>query len=152
MKSLISTVALLGFVLAVAFVAADDDESTTQKTFFGVNANDAEAMRQKHAELSEENAQKLFGKEHQLDQIDFTPDFKNGLGEHIKAAHEKFSDFIKKMLGAFFPNKSNQESNEGQSSNRDNVDPQNPEAGIDEIPSSTTTTTTTTTMATLMEQ
>lgn len=76
--------------------------STTEKsaTYFGVDANDKEAVREKQREMSHENFKKIFGDEVDPDDLDFSD---LGQEESKGKVHERLRDALKwvfnKVLG-----------------------------------------------------
>lgn len=75
--------------------------STTPRTYFGVDADDEEAVRQKQKELAEESLTRIFGKDFDIEDFNFSvPDEiehkKNEIHESLQKAWKWFVDKIPK--------------------------------------------------------
>lgn len=107
MKLSLALAVISAAFLIVSLVSADQDENSSsteavkRDTYFGVDANDAEAVKQKQDELNEEKWQLLFG-DLDADQLDFTPEFEKnpvkGVKESLKGFKELLHGILNKIL------------------------------------------------------
>lgn len=92
---LIVLVVAIAVALQVAQAAPRDRSETTPapKTYFGVDANDAEAVKEVQDEMNKEKFEQLFG-DTDIEEMDFTPG-----DDH--AAFKKLGWFLANMLDIF---------------------------------------------------
>lgn len=86
--SLLLAVALVAISIGVAIaddVEVTSTEATRQDTYMGVDANDAEAVKQKLDELNKEKWEQLFG-DVDIDDIDFSPSFETNSIDSLKGS------------------------------------------------------------------
>lgn len=85
----------LAIVALVAIAKADDTTTQAPDTFFGVDRNDEEAVKNKHEELSDEQFKRMFGEDHPVPDFfgDVEPEPKNFV-QKIHEAVKKFGDLF----------------------------------------------------------
>lgn len=79
------------------------------QTYFGVDANDEEAVKQRQEELARENFKKLFGEDADVDDIDFSGSSDTEHKKHIHDIHdihESLQKALKWILDKISPKKS----------------------------------------------
>lgn len=101
---IVSVVALATLIVLNSIMADETSSTTVPATYFGVDASDQEAVRQRQKELSHEKWTDLYGHEVSADDMDFGPDFGGPkIMSHTVDAVRKFNNALKTLLGLLTP-------------------------------------------------
>lgn len=87
--------------LAGASIAKANEPTGQTNGYFGVDANDAEAVAQKQKELAEENAKKLFGDVDLDEHLIFDIPDEKSIANKLSEVGERFKNVIQKLADLF---------------------------------------------------